>query len=434
MRAFDIIAKKRDKKELNKEEIEFFIEGYTKGEVTDYQTSALLMAIYLNGFTKEETVNLTMAMIKSGDIVDLSEINGIKVDKHSTGGVGDKTSLILVPMVAAAGGKVAKLSGRGLGHTGGTLDKLEAIPGFDINVSKENFIDFVNKSGLVIAGQTQNIVPADKKIYALRDVTATIDSIPLIAASIMSKKIASGSDAILLDVKYGDGAFMKTKEDAEKLAEAMVSIGKGLNRNTSAAITLNGEPLGYAIGNALEIQEVIEVLSDRGPEDLRELCLRLGAQMLKLSNIETDVNKGRAILEEVLKNGKALEKLKELVANQGGDVKVIEDKDLFTISEIEHEVKAQEAGYVYELNAEKVGIASLIAGAGRETKDDAIDYGAGIILAKKMGSYVNKGDVLATIYTSDMSRIKKAEEMLLSAYTMSNEKPAKSDIIHKIIE
>ncbi|MDB1940418.1 pyrimidine-nucleoside phosphorylase [Clostridium tertium] len=434
MRAFDIIAKKRDKKELSKEEIEFFIEGYTKGEVTDYQTSALLMAIYLNGFSKEETVNLTMAMIKSGDVVDLSEINGIKVDKHSTGGVGDKTSLILVPMVAAVGGKVAKLSGRGLGHTGGTLDKLEAIPGFDINVSKENFINFVNKSGLVIAGQTQNIVPADKKIYALRDVTATIDSIPLIAASIMSKKIASGSDAILLDVKYGDGAFMKTKEDAEKLAEAMVSIGKGLNRNTSAAITLNGEPLGYAIGNALEIQEVIEVLSDRGPEDLRELCLRLGAQMLKLSNIEVDVNKGRAILEEVLKNGKALEKLKELVANQGGDVSVIEDKNLFTIAEIAHEVKAQEEGYVYELNAEKVGIASLLAGAGRETKDDVIDYGAGIILSKKMGSYVNKGDILATIYTSDMSRIEKSEEMLLSAYTMSNEKPAKVDIIHKIIE
>lgn len=434
MRAFDIIAKKRDKKELSKEEIEFFIEGYTKGEVTDYQTSALLMAIYLNGFSKEETVNLTMAMIKSGDVVDLSEINGIKVDKHSTGGVGDKTSLILVPMVAAAGGKVAKLSGRGLGHTGGTLDKLEAIPGFDINVSKENFINFVNKSGLVIAGQTQNIVPADKKIYALRDVTATIDSIPLIAASIMSKKIASGSDAILLDVKYGDGAFMKTKEDAEKLAEAMVSIGKGLNRNTSAAITLNGEPLGYAIGNALEIQEVIEVLSDRGPEDLRELCLRLGAQMLKLSNIEVDVNKGRAILEEVLKNGKALEKLKELVANQGGDVSVIEDKNLFTIAEIAHEVKAQEKGYVYELNAEKVGIASLLAGAGRETKDDLIDYGAGIILSKKMGSYVNEGDILATIYTSDMSRIEKSEEMLLSAYTMSNEKPAKADIIHKIIE
>ena len=434
MRAFDIIAKKRDKKELSKEEIEFFIEGYTKGEVTDYQTSALLMAIYLNGFSKEETVNLTMAMIKSGDVVDLSEINGIKVDKHSTGGVGDKTSLILVPMVAAAGGKVAKLSGRGLGHTGGTLDKLEAIPGFDINVSKENFINFVNKSGLVIAGQTQNIVPADKKIYALRDVTATIDSIPLIAASIMSKKIASGSDAILLDVKYGDGAFMKTKEDAEKLAEAMVSIGKGLNRNTSAAITLNGEPLGYAIGNALEIQEVIEVLSDRGPEDLRELCLRLGAQMLKLSNIEVDVNKGRAILEEVLKNGKALEKLKELVANQGGDVSVIEDKNLFTIAEIAHEVKAQEKGYVYELNAEKVGIASLLAGAGRETKDDVIDYGAGIILSKKMGSYVNKGDILDTIYTSDMSRIEKSEEMLLSAYTMSNEKPAKADIIHKIIE
>lgn len=434
MRAFDIIAKKRDSKELSKEEIEFFIDGYTKGEVTDYQASALLMAIYLNGFNEEETVNLTMAMIKSGDVVDLSEINGIKVDKHSTGGVGDKTSLILVPMVAAAGGKVAKLSGRGLGHTGGTLDKLEAIPNFDINVTKENFIDFVNKSGLVIAGQTQNIVPADKKLYALRDVTATIDSIPLIAASIMSKKIASGSDAILLDVKYGDGAFMKTKEDAEKLAEAMVSIGKGLNRNTSAAITLNGEPLGYAIGNALEIQEVIEVLSDRGPEDLRELCLRLGAQMLKLSNIESDVNKARGILEEVLKNGKALEKLKELVVNQGGYVSVIENKDLFTISEVVHEVKAKEEGYVYELNAEKVGIASLLAGAGRETKDDDIDYGAGIILSKKMGSYVNKGDLLATIYTSDINRIEKAEEMLLSAYTISNEKPAKADIIYKIIE
>ncbi len=434
MRAFDIIAKKRDSKELSKEEIEFFIEGYTKGEVTDYQASALLMAIYINGFSKEETVNLTMAMIKSGDVVDLSEINGIKVDKHSTGGVGDKTSLILVPMVAAAGAKVAKLSGRGLGHTGGTLDKLEAVPGFDINVSKENFINFVNKSGLVIAGQTQNIVPADKKLYALRDVTATIDSISLIAASIMSKKIASGSDAILLDVKYGDGAFMKTKEDAEKLAEAMVSIGKGLNRNTSAAITLNGEPLGHAIGNALEIQEVIEVLSDRGPEDLRELCLRLGAQMLKLSNIEKDVNKGREVLEEVLRNGKALEKLKELVINQGGDVKVIENKDLFTISEVVHEVKAQEEGYVYELNAEKVGIASLLAGAGRETKDDSIDYGAGIILAKKMGSYVNKGDLLATIYTSDKNRIEKSEEMLLSAYTISNEKPSKNEIIYKIIE
>jgi pyrimidine-nucleoside phosphorylase len=434
MRAFDIIAKKRDSQELSKEEIEFFIKGYIKGEVKDYQASALLMAIYLNGFTKEETVNLTMAMIKSGDEVDLSNINGVKVDKHSTGGVGDKTSLILVPMVAAAGAKVAKLSGRGLGHTGGTLDKLESIPGFDINVSKENFIDFVNKSGLVIAGQTQNIVPADKKLYALRDVTATIDSIPLIAASIMSKKIASGSDAILLDVKYGDGAFMKTKEDAEKLAEAMVSIGKGLNRNTSAAITLNGEPLGYAIGNALEIQEVIEVLSNRGPEDLRELCLRLGAQMLKLSNVESDVTKARLILEEVLRNGKALEKLKELVANQGGDIKVIENKDLFNISEVVHEVKAQEEGYVFELNAEKVGIASLLAGAGRETKDDEIDYGAGIVLSKKMGSYVNKGDLLATIYTSDINKVEKSEEMLLSAYTISDKKPSENDIIYKIIE
>lgn len=434
MRAFDIIAKKRDCKELSKEEIEFFIEGYTKGDVTDYQASAFLMAIYINGLNDEETVNLTMAMIKSGDVVDLNKINGIKVDKHSTGGVGDKTSLILVPMVAAAGGKVAKLSGRGLGHTGGTLDKLESIPNFNINVDKDNFINFVNKSGLVIAGQTQNIVPADKKIYALRDVTATIDSIPLIAASIMSKKIASGSDAILLDVKYGDGAFMKTKEDAEKLAKTMVAIGKGLNRSTSAAITLNGEPLGYAIGNALEIQEVIEVLSNRGPKDLRELCLRLGAQMLKLGGVEKDTIKGRKILGEVLENGKALDKLKELVINQGGDAKVIEDKSLFTIADISHEVRAIEEGYVYELDAEKVGISSLLAGAGRETKDDDIDYGAGIVLKKKMGDYVHKGDIIATIYTSDKNKIYESEKVLLSAYTIKEEKPRVDDIIYKIIE
>jgi len=434
MRAFDIIAKKRDKKELSKEEIEFFIGGYSKGEITDYQASALLMAIYLNGFNEEETVNLTMAMINSGDIVDLSEIEGIKVDKHSTGGVGDKTSLILVPMVAAAGAKVAKLSGRGLGHTGGTLDKLEAIPGFNINVNEKDFISYVNKSGLVIAGQTQNLVPADKKLYALRDVTATIDSIPLIAASIMSKKIASGSDAILLDVKYGDGAFMKTKEDAEKLAKAMVSIGKGINRNTSAAITLNGEPLGYAIGNALEIKEVIDVLSGKGPEDLRELCLTLGTQMLKISEVETDPVKGRALLEEVISNGLALEKLKELVKNQGGDTSFIENKNLFKISDIKHEVLAKEEGYVYELNAEKVGIASLLAGAGRETKDDTIDYGAGIILNKKIGDYVKAGELLATIYTSDSNRLKPSEDMLLSAYLFKDIKPEKTQIVYKIIE
>ena len=434
MRAFDIIAKKRDNKELSKEEIEFFIDGYTKGDITDYQASALLMAIYLNGFNSEETTNFTMAMINSGDVVDLSEIPGIKVDKHSTGGVGDKTSLILVPMVAAAGGKVAKLSGRGLGHTGGTLDKLESIPGFDINVSEKDFIDHVNKTGLVIAGQTQNLVPADKKLYALRDVTATIDSIPLIAASIMSKKIASGSNAILLDVKYGDGAFMKTKEDAEKLAEAMVAIGKGTNRNTSAAITLNGEPLGFAIGNALELQEVIEVLNGRGPEDLRELCLTLGAQMLKLSEVELDVNKGRALLEEVISNGKALEKLKQLTINQGGNPDYISNPELFDIAKIKHEVLATEEGYVYELNAEKVGIASLLVGAGRETKDDAIDYGAGIILNKKMGDYVNIGDLLATIYTNDANKIKASEDMLMSAYEFKNVKPEKTPIVHKIIE
>lgn len=433
MRMYDIIKNKRDHKELSKDEIDFFIENYVTGEVTDYQTSALLMAIYLNGFTEVETSNLTMAMVNSGDVIDLTMIDGIKLDKHSTGGVGDKTSLILIPMVAAAGGKVAKLSGRGLGHTGGTLDKLESIPGFNIEVDEAKFKELVQNAGLVIAGQTQNLVPADKKIYALRDVTATVDSIPLIAASIMSKKIASGSDAILLDVKYGEGAFMKTAKDAEELARAMVSIGKNLGRNTSAAITLMGEPLGYAVGNALEIQEVIEVLSNRGPDDLRELCLELGAQMLKLGNIEVDVEKGRKLLEELLANGKALSKLRELVVNQGGDPTVIDNPKKFTISPLIHEVKSPKEGYVFDLDAEKVGISSLITGAGRETKADNIDHGAGILLKIKMGDYVKKGDVLATLYSSHENLFVKAEEVLLEAYDIQDKKPAKVSIINKII-
>ncbi|SCH83401.1 MULTISPECIES: pyrimidine-nucleoside phosphorylase [unclassified Romboutsia] len=433
MRLYDIISKKRDNKELSKDEIDFFIDAYTSGEIPDYQASALLMAIYLNGFTKEETVNLTMAMVNSGDVVDLSMIDGVKLDKHSTGGVGDKTSLILVPMVAAAGGKVAKLSGRGLGHTGGTLDKLESIPGFNISVKEDKFIDMVRNAGLVIAGQTQNLVPADKKIYALRDVTATVDSIPLIAASIMSKKIASGSDAIVLDVKYGEGAFMKTAEDAEKLAIAMVEIGNSVGRNTSAAITLNGEPLGYAIGNALELQEVIEILKGEGPDDLRELCLQLGAQMLMLGNIEPDVEKGRAKLEDILKDGSALAKLRELTVLQGGDPKVIDNPELFEIAPLTHEVKATKEGYVYDLNAEKVGVSSLLTGAGRHTKDDELDYGAGIRLKKKMGDYVKVGDVLAILYSSDKAKFEKAEEELLSAYNIQSEKPEKTKIIHKII-
>lgn len=433
MRLYDIISKKRDKKELSKEEIEFFIEKYTNGEIPDYQASALLMAIYLNGFTTEETANLTMAMVNSGDVVDLSMIDGVKLDKHSTGGVGDKTSLILVPMVAAAGGKVAKLSGRGLGHTGGTLDKLESIPGFNISVKEDKFKDMVENAGLVIAGQTQNLVPADKKIYALRDVTATVDSIPLIAASIMSKKIASGADAIVLDVKYGEGAFMKTAQDAEKLATAMVNIGKSVGRNTSAAITLNGEPLGYAIGNALEIKEVIEVLKGEGPDDLRELCLQLGAQMLMLGNIETDVEKGRAKLEGILKDGSALAKLRQLVVLQDGDPSVIDNSQLFEIAPLTHKVKATKEGYVYELNAESVGVSSLLTGAGRHTKDDELDYGAGIILEKKIGDYVKVGDVLATLYSSDEDKFEKAEEELQSAYAIKAEKPEKASIIHKII-
>ena len=433
MRMYDIIKNKRDHKDLAKEEIDFFIENYVSGEVTDYQVSALLMAIYLNGFTDIETSNLTMAMVNSGDVIDLTMIDGIKLDKHSTGGVGDKTSLILIPMVAAAGGKVAKLSGRGLGHTGGTLDKLESIPGFNIEVDEDKFKELVQNAGLVIAGQTQNLVPADKKIYALRDVTATVDSIPLIAASIMSKKIASGSDAILLDVKYGEGAFMKTAEDAEKLARAMVSIGKSLGRNTCAAITLMGEPLGYSVGNALEIQEVIEVLSNRGPDDLRDLCLALGAQMLKLGNIENDVEKGKKLLEKLLANGKALSKLRELVVNQGGDPSVIDNPKKFTISPLTHEVKSPKEGYVFDLDAEKVGISSLTTGAGRETKADNIDHGAGIVLKIKMGDYVKKGDVIATLYSSKEELFAKAEEILLEAYDIQDKKPIKVSIINKII-
>ena len=434
MRAFDIIAKKRDKKELSKEEIEFFIEGYTKGEVTDYQASALLMAIYLNGFSKEETVNLTMAMIKSGDVVDLSEINGIKVDKHSTGGVGDKTSLILVPMVAAVGGKVAKLSGRGLGHTGGTLDKLEAIPGFDINVSKENFINFVNKSGLVIAGQTQNIVPADKKIYALRDVTATIDSIPLIAASIMSKKIASGSDAILLDVKYGDGAFMKTKEDAEKLAEAMVSIGKGLNRNTSAAITLNGEPLGYAIGNSLEVKEAIELLKGNGPKDLLELTLTLGSYMLVCGKTARNFEEGKALLLKNINNGKGLEKLKEFVKAQGGDASLIDDTDKFPKAKYVVEVKAAQSGVISKINAEAFGLIAMELGAGRETKESIIDLSVGIVLNKKRGEVVKEGDILAYIHSNDESNIEKAKNDIIKNMIISNSLDKEIPLIYDIVE
>lgn len=433
MRMYDIIMKKRNNEELSKEEINFFIEGYTNESIPDYQTSALLMAIYFNGLNKEETSNLTMAMVNSGDVVDLTGIEGLKLDKHSTGGVGDKTSLILVPMVAAAGGKVAKLSGRGLGHTGGTLDKLEAIPGFNIEVSEEKFKELVQNSGLVIAGQTQNLVPADKKIYALRDVTATVDSIPLIAASIMSKKIASGSDCILLDVKYGEGAFMKTKEDAEELARAMVDIGEALGRKTSAAITLMGEPLGYCIGNALEVKEVVEILRGKGPEDLRELCLQLGSKMLVMGELAANIEEARALLIENLENGKALEKLKELVRNQGGDDSVIEDTEKLIISPLAYEVKALDDGYIFDLDAEKVGIASLLTGAGRETKKDNLDYGAGIILKAKIGDKVKKGDVLGILYASDEAKFKKAEETLLDAYNIKEEKPEKASLIHKII-
>ncbi|WP_456288493.1 pyrimidine-nucleoside phosphorylase [Paenibacillus sp. AK002] len=400
MRMVDLIAKKRDGKELTTEEINFFIDGYTKGDIPDYQVSAMNMAIYFQDMSDRERADLTMAMVNSGETIDLSAIEGIKVDKHSTGGVGDTTTLVLAPLVAALDIPVAKMSGRGLGHTGGTIDKLESIEGFHVEISKDEFVNLVNQHKIAVIGQTGNLTPADKKLYALRDVTATVNSIPLIASSIMSKKIAAGSDAIVLDVKTGAGAFMKTVEDAKELAHAMVSIGNNVGRKTMAVISDMSQPLGAAIGNSLEVQEAIDALRGEGPKDLEELCLALGRQMVYLARKADSLEDAEEKLKEVIRNGKALEKFKEFIQNQGGDPSVVDHPDRLPKAQYFIELPAQQDGVVAELVADEIGTAAMLLGAGRATKESEIDLAVGLMLNKKVGDTVKKGDSLVTIHAN----------------------------------
>ncbi|WP_298472315.1 pyrimidine-nucleoside phosphorylase [uncultured Psychrobacillus sp.] len=400
MRMNDIIEKKRDGHALTKEEISFFIDGYTNGSIPDYQASALLMAIYFKDMNDEERANLTMAMVNSGEQIDLSAIEGVKVDKHSTGGVGDTTTLVLGPLVAACGVPVAKMSGRGLGHTGGTIDKLEAIEGFHVELSSEQFVKQVNEIKVAVIGQSGNLTPADKKLYALRDVTSTVNSIPLIASSIMSKKIAAGAGAIVLDVKTGDGAFMKTAEDARKLAKAMVQIGNSVGRQTMAIISDMSQPLGRAIGNALEVQEAIDTLKGNGPEDLTELCLTLGSQMVVVGEKAETLEEARAMLKKVIDDGSALEIFKQFIKWQGGNENVVDNSDLLPKAAFVTELTAKEAGYVTYMEADEIGTAAMLLGAGRATKESEIDLAVGIILNKKVGDRVEKGESLATIHAN----------------------------------
>ncbi|WP_018249998.1 pyrimidine-nucleoside phosphorylase [Orenia marismortui] len=433
MRAYDIIHKKRDAKKLSDQEIEFLVRGYTKGEIPDYQMSAWAMAVFFQGMDKEETAKLTEEMANSGDNIDLSSIEGIKVDKHSTGGVGDTTTLVLAPLVATCSAPVAKMSGRGLGHTGGTIDKLESIEGFSTALAMDKFIDSVNQNKVAIAGQTGNLAPADKKLYALRDVTATVDSIPLIASSIMSKKIASGADAIVLDVKTGNGAFMKSYDGAVDLAKTMVQIGKEVGRNTIAVVSDMDQPLGWAVGNALEVEEAIQTLKGEGPYDLTELCLTLGTQMLLLSEVVDSEEEARERLERAINDGSALEKLKELIANQGGDPSVVDNPNLLPQAQSKFEVKAKTAGYVQRIEAESVGISAMLLGAGRETKESEIDLAVGLELSKKVGDKVEVGEVLATLYYNDDQKLKEAEDKLLSAYHIGSEQLEMNPLIYEII-
>ncbi|PGV59069.1 pyrimidine-nucleoside phosphorylase [Bacillus cereus] len=400
MRMVDIIAKKRDGKELTTEEIKFFINGYTDGSIPDYQVSALAMAIFFKDMTDRERADLTMAMVESGETIDLSAIEGIKVDKHSTGGVGDTTTLVLGPLVAALDVPVAKMSGRGLGHTGGTIDKLEAVEGFHVEITNEQFIDIVNRDKVAVIGQTGNLTPADKKIYALRDVTGTVNSIPLIASSIMSKKIAAGADAIVLDVKTGAGAFMKTEEDAKELAHAMVRIGNNVGRQTMAVISDMSQPLGFAIGNALEVKEAIDTLKGEGPEDLTELVLVLGSQMVVLAKKANTLEEAREMLIEVMKNGKATEKFKEFLSNQGGDSSIVDHPEKMPQAKYVIDVPAKTSGVISNIVADEIGIAAMLLGAGRVTKEDEIDLAVGLMLRKKVGDAVKEGEPFVTIYAN----------------------------------
>lgn len=434
MNFYDLIMKKRNGSTLSDSEIRFFIQSYTLGEIPDYQVSALLMAIYFQGLDERETISLTREMLLSGETVDLSVIDGVKVDKHSTGGVGDTTSLIVAPLVASCGIPVAKMSGRGLGHTGGTIDKLESIPGFKVELPIQTFIDQVNTCKLALIGQTGNLAPADKKLYALRDVTATVDNLSLIASSIMSKKLAAGSEAIVLDVKLGSGAFMKTLEEAIDLAQTMVNIGEGMGKKVVALVTDMDQPLGFAIGNALEVKEALQVLNGRGPADLKELCLRLASEMIKLG-LSIDGEAARKKAEEHLVSGKALQTFYDFISAQGGDVSVLKDPSKLPKSDRTLSIFSPVSGFVAKIDALSLGIAAVHIGAGRITKDVALDYGAGIVLNAKTGYSVQKGDLLATIHLSASFRDDiELKEQVLQAFTIGNAPPASTNLIHARID
>ena len=433
MRMYDIIQKKRDGKTLTKAEIEWFVQGYSKGEIPDYQASALCMAIYFQGMNLEETAHLTFAVRDSGEKLDFSEIEGLRVDKHSTGGVGDKTSLVVIPIVASLGVKVAKMSGRGLGHTGGTIDKLEAIEGFQTDLPLPRFKEIVKTVGAAIVGQSAELAPADKKLYALRDVTATVDSLPLIVSSIMGKKLAADDDCIVLDVKTGSGSFMKTLEKSRELAEWMVEIGKRAGKRMRALITDMGRPLGYAIGNSLEVVEAIETLQGKGPSDLTELCVALAAHILTLAE-KGSFEECEKNVRGAIQNGSALKTLADMVEAQGGNRAWIENPDNFPKAKYFKEVKSQKSGYITEVDTESYGVAALLLGAGRNTKEDVIDFTAGVYLKAKTGDFVNKGDVVAILYSSDETRFFQAEEKLISATRLSETPPKKEPLILDVIE
>ncbi|THF80700.1 pyrimidine-nucleoside phosphorylase [Metabacillus sediminilitoris] len=429
----DLIEKKRDGQELTKEEIHYIIENYTTGDIPDYQMSAFTMAIYFQGMTDKERAELTMAMVHSGDTIDLSEIEGIKVDKHSTGGVGDTTTLVLGPLVAAVGVPVAKMSGRGLGHTGGTIDKLESVPGFHVEIENKQFIELVNKNKIAVIGQSGNLTPADKSLYALRDVTATVNSIPLIASSIMSKKIAAGADAIVLDVKTGAGAFMKDLKESKELAKAMVDIGNLVGRRTMAVISDMSQPLGFAIGNALEVKEAIDTLSGKGPKDLEELCLTLGSYMVLLAGKAESLEEARTMLVEVMNNGKALQTLKIFLEAQGGDGSVVDQPETLPQAKYVIELEAQEDGYISEIIADAVGTAAMLLGAGRATKESQIDLAVGLVLNKKIGDSVKKGESLVTIH-SNYENVDEVKQKLYKSISISGSEVKAPELIYATVE
>ncbi|PID82720.1 MAG: thymidine phosphorylase [Clostridiales bacterium] len=429
MNIYEIIKKKRDFCELNFEELNYFVKEFSSGNIKDYQASALLMAMFINDLSDSETSFLTKAMLESGEIVDLSDILGVKADKHSTGGVGDKTTLVVAPLVASCGVKLAKMSGRGLGHTGGTLDKLESIPNFNIYMDAKKFKSTVEEIGLAVIGQTKNIAPADKKLYALRDVTATVDNIGLIASSIMSKKLASGSDVIVLDVKCGSGAFMKDRESAKKLAKAMINIGESMDKSVSAFITDMSTPLGYAIGNSLEVIEAIETLKGNGPEDLTTLSIEIASEIVRLSKKDLSFEEAKKLVISNLENKNALKKLEDMIYNQGGDVRVIENYDIFKKAKIVEDFISDKDGYIGSFDTENIGMAAMFLGAGRLTKEDDIDYSAGIVLNKKLGEKVKKGDVICRLYTDDIDSILKAKDLLKESIHITNDRPILNNII-----